>query len=243
MPWLCTIGCGCTDRRLNILKTSRATVSHSGEFTTTFAARHVEVEHSSVPRRGGSKVKDRSIRRQRHPRVTLSDVAGFDSGDSEKGRDWEPLFRVAYVTFIKQFRLAATAAGIRNAVPYQSCHSGATRDRALNLRLLDEVRQRGRRQCVKSLVRYEKSGRLNKAYEQLPAPTRSHLELCANQLEGIVLGRVPCPAALKVRRPNGYVAIHFAGEGSIANARQRGGFDSRELCSELYPDGTEGSLR
>ena len=43
-------------------------------------------------------------------------------------------------------------------------------------------------------------------------------------------------------RPGSYVSIFFSGDGCIANACRRKGFDSRELCGELYPSGLLGSL-
>ena len=106
----------------------------------------------------------------------------------------EPLFGANYVTFVKIFKKAAAAAGVPKTVPYQMRHSGPTIDRALNLRPLDEVGKRGRWQSTKSLNRYEKGGRLNRAYEQLETNVRVHLEVCEAQLEAIVLGRVSCPA-------------------------------------------------
>ena len=68
--------------------------------------------------------------------------------------------------YVKRLRVAAQ--------PYSARHSGASIDRATHERPLDVVRKRGRWKQMASVVRYDKTGRVNDAWRALSAATRSH---------------------------------------------------------------------
>jgi integrase len=84
----------------------------------------------------------------------------------------EPLVRMDYSQFLELFNKYCRRLQVP-AQPYSARHSGASIDRATNERPLDVVRKRGRWKQMASVVRYDKTGRVNDAWRALTAATRS----------------------------------------------------------------------
>ena len=80
-----------------------------------------------------------------------------------------------------------------SAVPYQARRSGASIDRAQQVRALEVIQKRGRWSSQKSVKRYEKSGRLNEVWKRLSPAVQAHCELCALRLEDYVLNGATLP--------------------------------------------------
>ena len=72
-------------------------------------------------------------------------------------------------------------------VPYLMRHSGASIDRATDVRDQVETTKRGRWAAARSVRRYEKRGRLNETWRTLSTAQQAYCEACARNLERIVL--------------------------------------------------------
>ena len=97
------------------------------------------------------------------------------------------VWNFTYPEYVAEFRRAATEAGLPKAGPYQLRHSGASWDRLNKRRTQEEVQKRGQWKTMKSLVRYEKHGRITQNFLQLPeAVQREHLA-AVQQVEEAVL--------------------------------------------------------
>jgi len=77
-----------------------------------------------------------------------------------------PLWDFEYGEYLSTFKAAANRLQI-NLSPYQTRHSGPSIDRAKKLRTLHEVQKRGNWRSNKSVLRYEKAGRLSLSYQNL----------------------------------------------------------------------------
>ncbi len=69
------------------------------------------------------------------------------------------VWNFSYPEYTAEFRRAAAEAGLTNAVPFQSRHSGASWDRLKKQWSQEE----GQTRTMKSLVRYEKHGRITQS--------------------------------------------------------------------------------
>ncbi|CAK0862525.1 unnamed protein product, partial [Prorocentrum cordatum] len=99
---------------------------------------------------------------------------------SERLLDW------SFREYVSVFRRAA--ANLNWAVvPYRGRHTGASADRAENLRTQEQVMERGRWQTLRSVRRCEKAGRVNQAWRELDAEDQDHVWLCMRMIEGIFL--------------------------------------------------------
>ena len=98
-----------------------------------------------------------------------------------------PVWTFTYAQLVAKFKNACLALDV-SAVPYMMRHSGPSIDRAGNYRNIEEIRKRGRWASHKSVVRYEKAGRLSKAWHDLPAVTREKCMQSEVLLEATVLG-------------------------------------------------------
>ena len=95
----------------------------------------------------------------------------------------ERIFSHGYVDFARCFRQACLRLGLRDVVPYQCRHSGASIDRAGCHRCLSEVKKRGRWRSDASVARYEKAGRLALEVNKVPEALRYELVRATAQLE------------------------------------------------------------
>ena len=75
-----------------------------------------------------------------------------------------------------------------DVVMYMFRHAGASTDFALRLRLLPEIKLRGRWKSDASLRRYEKGGRLADQLQRLPLPLRTHAKRCADCVNNVLAG-------------------------------------------------------
>ena len=78
--------------------------------------------------------------------------------------------------------------------PYELRHAGPSWEKLLNLRTQAEVQKRGRWKTLKSVMRYEKAGRLHQEMSKLDPDLRHHLEECARVVGECVQGRIAGPA-------------------------------------------------
>jgi len=102
------------------------------------------------------------------------------------------LFDYTYPQFLSIFTEASAALGLK-LVPYLMRHSGASIDRATDVRSQSEVGKRGRWASVRSIRRYEKRGRLNETWRTLSPRLQAHCVKCHASLESIVLHGEPPP--------------------------------------------------
>ena len=112
-----------------------------------------------------------------------------------KGPEGQRVWSFRYDQFLREFRTSARRLGVE-LVPYQARHSGASLDRVDNRRPQLEVQKRGRWRSYKSLVRYEKAGRLQYTAAQASPQLRAYTEACAARLAPLMLGvdaSIPVP--------------------------------------------------
>ena len=72
--------------------------------------------------------------------------------------------------------------------PYRFRHTGASHDFVSQTRPL-EVQRRGRWRDKRSVLRYEKGGRLGQLFNRLSRPVQQHALECVNAVNAVVLGR------------------------------------------------------
>ena len=108
------------------------------------------------------------------------------AGDQSSASAWSH----SYPEYCAEFRKSCKRLGLKKLVPYQARHSGASCDRAAGDRLLEAIRKRGRWRSHKSLVRYEKAGRLAVSAKTYDAKQAAFFEKCARLLEDVMLGRI-----------------------------------------------------
>ena len=120
-----------------------------------------------------------------HPsRLFLGTILeGLTSG---RGREQLLLPAASPRDFPREFQKSAKHLGL-NLVPYQARHGGASEDKAAGIRSLMEIKKRGRWQAEASVRRYEKHGKLAARLGRLSPALRAHLQLCAAQIEGILM--------------------------------------------------------
>ena len=75
----------------------------------------------------------------------------------------ERLFGYTYPQMVTNLTAACSQLHLR-LVAYQMRHSGASVDRAVRRRTLEQIQKRGRWQSHHSVRRYEKTGRLNESW-------------------------------------------------------------------------------
>ncbi|CAK0819536.1 unnamed protein product, partial [Prorocentrum cordatum] len=99
---------------------------------------------------------------------------------SERLLDW------SYREYVGVFRRAAANLNW-TVVPDQGRRTGASADRAENLRTQEQAMKRGRWQALRSVRRYEKAGRVNQARREVDAEDQDHVWLLVRKIEGIFL--------------------------------------------------------
>ena len=102
----------------------------------------------------------------------LNDVLAYLRRATPPG---QPVFAFAHADLVRNFRQAAARAGVECLRPelYMLRHSGASHDRARQLRSLQEIKLRGRWHCDSSVRRYQKEGRVGEQLQRLPAAVRA----------------------------------------------------------------------
>jgi hypothetical protein len=101
--------------------------------------------------------------------------------------DNEPLWNFDHAAVARQLLLIRETFGIPDLVAYQARHSGASIDRAVRERPLLEIQKRGRWLSHKSVIRYEKAGRLGKTWQSYSPQFRKHAAECATNLQQVML--------------------------------------------------------
>ena len=97
------------------------------------------------------------------------------------------LFTFDYPAYSCSFRLACKQLGLKNLVPYQTRHSGASIDRARNLRDLRAIQERGSWRQPRSVTRYDKHARLAAQFLKHPSSFQCHALACEKTVEAIIL--------------------------------------------------------
>jgi len=96
-----------------------------------------------------------------------------------------PAWALTYPNREVQFKQACSRFGIP-AVPSRKRRSGSSIDRALQFRSLGGVRRKRRRVRRKSIVHYEKTAGLSKAWHYRPADSQKHFKALDARLEGLL---------------------------------------------------------
>ena len=101
--------------------------------------------------------------------------------------DASSIWNFTYAHLVREFRTTSKRLGVA-VVPYQCRHSGASHDRAVQLRSLLEIQKRGQWRSNRSVVRYEKSARLGQTYAQYSTRLQAWLAAVSPHVAGIVMG-------------------------------------------------------
>ena len=97
------------------------------------------------------------------------------------------IWNFSYANLVREFRTTSKRLGV-DVVPYQCRHSGASHDRAVQLRSLLEIQKRGQWRSSRSVVRYEKSARLGQTYAQYSTRLQAWIEAVSPHVAAIVTG-------------------------------------------------------
>ena len=116
------------------------------------------------------------------------------------------VWNFSYAHLVREFRTSSKRLGV-DVVPYQCGHSGASHDRAVQLRSLLEIQKRGQWTSNKSVMRYEKSARLGQTYAQYSSRLQAWIAAVSPHVAAIVMGRQSCDIAplTRERKWLGYV--------------------------------------
>jgi hypothetical protein len=98
----------------------------------------------------------------------------------------ESLLGMAYLDFYRLFMKVSLTLGLPTR-PSEGRHSGPSIDRAMKTRTPEEVRRLGRWAALKSVGRYEKSGRLNQTWTALTEKQQQHCLRCEKGVEQALL--------------------------------------------------------
>ena len=107
----------------------------------------------------------------------------------KQGRPGDKVFGFSYPQFSVVFKECLTDLNLESVVPYQTRHSGPSIDLSRGERSLVDIRRRGRWRAHRSLVRYEKSGRLAKTWNALSRGQQVLFQKCEAGIADVVLGR------------------------------------------------------
>ena len=84
-----------------------------------------------------------------------------------------------------------------NAVPHQMRHSGVSIDRATDRQILESISKRDRWMSQKSVIRYEKIGRLNDTWAGWEDEQKRYTDHCEANLSNHFLKGIHPPAFVK----------------------------------------------
>jgi len=108
------------------------------------------------------------------------------------GNPSDRVFTFSYPQMYTVFRKVVKFLGRPDTVPYQTRHSGPSIDVAASERSLAETQKRGQWKSIKSVRRYEKSGRLAAMSHRLSCDVQAYMRECEKRCEGVFLfGREP----------------------------------------------------
>jgi hypothetical protein len=109
----------------------------------------------------------------------------------------EKLVGLSYMEFYRIFTATALKLQV-GLMASMGRGSGASIDRALKRRSLQEVQRQGRWKAAKSVTRYDKMNRLNHSWIALSELQRRHFTMCQAKLEKAILyGALPEPMRLE----------------------------------------------
>jgi hypothetical protein len=113
-----------------------------------------------------------------------------------KGKPMDYVWEFSYPEYLKIFNMCAKELKLP-VVPYQARHSGPSIDRANKVRDLEEVQTRGGWLTRKSVMRYEKAGRLAASWHKLGPSVQSTCKSAERYIDSIMLGHaypdIPLP--------------------------------------------------
>ena len=104
-----------------------------------------------------------------------------------------PLWKFSYADLVLVWRGACATLKLRGFVPYQLRHGGPSHDRSEQVRSLEQIQKRGRWRQLKSVMRYEKAGRIAAEVMKLSVPMRRYAVEAAAGLKGHLTGRRALP--------------------------------------------------
>ena len=107
----------------------------------------------------------------------------------------ELLVGMDYSQFLELFNRYCRRLKVK-AQPYSARHSGASIDRATNERPLVDVQKRGRWKQMASVIRYDKTGRVNDSWRALDSEVKAHCLEAARRLLGCLLAGDEVPHRL-----------------------------------------------
>jgi len=105
-----------------------------------------------------------------------------------------PLWNFNYSQYLRIFQASAKKLGLP-LQPYHTRHSGPSIDRSRKYRSQLEVQKRGQWRSTKSTVRYEKSARLARSWEQVSQLSKDFCVTCEEEIGGIILSRKVPPSS------------------------------------------------
>ena len=104
----------------------------------------------------------------------------------------EKLFRQSQEQHARVLGRGFRAVGLKGQVPYGPRHGGAAHDRLRRHRSMPEIKKRGRWKHDKSVVRYERAGRIQQVIERTDRAARDYCKFAEQHLESIMMrGRAP----------------------------------------------------
>jgi hypothetical protein len=106
-------------------------------------------------------------------------------------QDQDTVLGLSYPQFAQLFQKAVQRCNLGNlkVVAYQLRHSGASKDRISKVRVLSEVKKRGRWSSDASVARYEKGARIGQVLNSLPGLTREKAIRCTERISEVLAGR------------------------------------------------------
>ena len=107
-----------------------------------------------------------------------------------EGDPKDRVFPYEYCVFAICFRRAIKQLRLKDVVPYQARHSGASIDRSASYRSQLEVKKRGRWRSDNSIGRYEKAGRLGQVQGELDTPQLAFFKAADRDLEELFFGNL-----------------------------------------------------
>ena len=106
----------------------------------------------------------------------------------------DKLWTFSYPELVEELRVVSKLAGLPVITPYQMRHAGPSWDALHGNRTDDQIKRRGRWKTDKSVRRYQKAGRLVKAFAVVPPAFAAYHQRCVEVVEDVVLGKRQSPA-------------------------------------------------
>ena len=137
------------------------------------------------------------------------------------GRPSDKIFEYRYEDFTKEFRRATRTLGLKDIVPYQCRHSGASLDKAGQHRTMLEIKKRGRWKSDNSIARHEKSGRLAQIQPDLTKKSTHQLRSHRLSSRAALLWETPSRGRSTTFSDGGRLFLNLFSNDRVGRAAQR----------------------